>query len=143
MSNLTTRIETNCFKTLKQAIAYYRVQNILELEVRTKILTGEIAIGLGKVNLKLYIPGSVLETTYEGRIYVLSPEVEPVNTLNAQTAQNFFFLEENKIYYSWRRNGKTKTWKKNPERFAIPVKYGLKTYSTITEDTLNIWVYKV
>lgn len=34
----------------------------------------------------------------------------------------------------WRRNGKTKTWKTRPEDFEIPVKYGLYTYGTITQD---------
>lgn len=33
----------------------------------------------------------------------------------------------------WRRNGQTKTWKRQPERFRIPVKYGLYAYSYITE----------
>jgi hypothetical protein len=34
----------------------------------------------------------------------------------------------------WRRNGQTKTWKRSPERFALPVKHGLYAYDTITED---------
>jgi hypothetical protein len=33
-----------------------------------------------------------------------------------------------------RRNGKTKTWKRSPDRFALPVKYGLYVYDTITEN---------
>lgn len=33
----------------------------------------------------------------------------------------------------WRRNGKTQTWKRSPEKFRIPVKYGLYAYGQITE----------
>lgn len=33
----------------------------------------------------------------------------------------------------WRRNGKTKTWKRNPLRFSVPVKWGLYSYGHITE----------
>lgn len=32
----------------------------------------------------------------------------------------------------WRRNGKTKTWKRQPERFQIPVKFGLYNHGYIT-----------
>ena len=35
--------------------------------------------------------------------------------------------------YRWRRNGATQTWKRQPERFRIPVKYGLRSYGQITE----------
>lgn len=31
----------------------------------------------------------------------------------------------------WRRNGQTKTWKRQPGRFLIPVKRGLRSYSSI------------
>lgn len=31
----------------------------------------------------------------------------------------------------WRRNGRTQTWKRNPERFRIPVKHGLRVYGNI------------
>ena len=34
----------------------------------------------------------------------------------------------------WRRNGKTQRWKRNPERFRIPVKYGLYDYAQITNE---------
>ena len=37
----------------------------------------------------------------------------------------------------FRRNGKTKTWKRQPERFEIPVKYGLYGYGYITENNAN------
>lgn len=42
------------------------------------------------------------------------------------------------ICRQWRRNGKTKTWKKNPECFEVPVKYGLRAYGRITRDTTGI-----
>jgi len=35
--------------------------------------------------------------------------------------------------YNVRRNGATKTWKRSPERFRIPIKYGLYEYGEITE----------
>ena len=34
---------------------------------------------------------------------------------------------------TWRRNGKTMTWKTRPENFRVPVKHGLYAYSNITE----------
>jgi hypothetical protein len=37
----------------------------------------------------------------------------------------------------WRVNGKIKTWKRNPERFKIPVKHGLWIYSYITENNIQ------
>lgn len=39
-----------------------------------------------------------------------------------------------------RRNGKTRTWKRTPERFEIPVKYGLYQYAIIDNDNHNEWV---
>jgi hypothetical protein len=39
----------------------------------------------------------------------------------------------------YRRNGMTKTWKRRPERFAIPAKFGLYRHLTIDEyDTLYL-----
>mgnify|MGYP001400411698 CR=1 FL=1 len=38
-----------------------------------------------------------------------------------------------------RRNGKTKTWKKDPEDFNIPVKYGLKVYFNINPGNASEW----
>ena len=34
---------------------------------------------------------------------------------------------------AWRRNGATKAWKRSPERYQVPVKYGLYRYGYITE----------
>lgn len=33
----------------------------------------------------------------------------------------------------WRRIGKTKTWKRRPDMFRVPVKFGLYDHSNITE----------
>jgi len=33
----------------------------------------------------------------------------------------------------WRRNGATKLWKRSPERFQVPVKFGMYSYSHITD----------
>lgn len=33
----------------------------------------------------------------------------------------------------WRRNGATQTWKRDPGRFRVPVKYGLYGYGAITD----------
>lgn len=35
----------------------------------------------------------------------------------------------------WRRNGKTQTWKRDPERFRIPIKFGLYAYSAIHNES--------
>lgn len=49
-------------------------------------------------------------------------------------------LDAGKLYVrianSWwrlRRNGKTQTWKREPSRYRIPVKAGLKTYGALDE----------
>lgn len=34
---------------------------------------------------------------------------------------------------NWRRNGRTQTWARSPERFRVPIKYGLRGYSEINE----------
>ena len=39
-----------------------------------------------------------------------------------------------------RRNGKTKTWKRDLNRFEIPVKYGLYEYYTIDNNNHSEWV---
>lgn len=39
-----------------------------------------------------------------------------------------------------RRNGKTKIWKRSPERFQVPVKYGLRECFYITEDSAYEWL---
>jgi hypothetical protein len=34
----------------------------------------------------------------------------------------------------WRRNGTTQRWARQPERFRIPVKFGLRSYGQLTND---------
>jgi hypothetical protein len=38
-----------------------------------------------------------------------------------------------------RRNGVTKTWKRDKKRFEIPVKAGLKSFFYITQDNAQEW----
>lgn len=38
-----------------------------------------------------------------------------------------------------RRSGQTQTWKRSPERFRVPVKYGLYESSAITENNAEDW----
>ena len=38
----------------------------------------------------------------------------------------------------WRVNGKVKTWKRNPEKIQIPLKYGLYRHDYLTENELNL-----
>lgn len=37
----------------------------------------------------------------------------------------------------WRRNGKTKTWKRNPDRIEVPVKYGIYSYRILTQNEIR------
>lgn len=46
---------------------------------------------------------------------------------------------DNKTPIRVRRNGKTKLWKKQPERFSIPVKYGLKDCFRIDNTNCEEW----
>ncbi len=39
--------------------------------------------------------------------------------------------------YEWRRNGKTQVWKTQPEKFRVPVKYGMRGYDQITEHSAD------
>ena len=40
----------------------------------------------------------------------------------------------------WRVNGKCKTWKRNPERFKLPIKHGLYSYGYITEENAHLFI---
>lgn len=37
----------------------------------------------------------------------------------------------------WRVNGRPKTWKRSPDRVQVPIKYGLRGYSYLTEHELD------
>jgi len=66
-----------------------------------------------------------------------------VNRENAMTANHFEHVAmKNKdgSPLRVRRNGKTKTWKRKPNEFSIPIKYGLYEYSYITHDNCHEWV---
>lgn len=40
----------------------------------------------------------------------------------------------------WRRNGSTKRWKRQPNRFSIPVKYGFRgPYTYVTDDNAHMF----
>lgn len=54
---------------------------------------------------------------------------QPLTMDEALTATRFHDIRHN----NWRRNGATKTWKRQPDKFRIPVKYGMYSYSYITE----------
>lgn len=55
----------------------------------------------------------------------------------ADSAQMFHNIKQapcdGKLSNRWRRNGHTKRWKRAPERFSIPVKFGMYNYSVITD----------
>lgn len=38
-------------------------------------------------------------------------------------------------FYLARRNGQTKRWKREPDRFRLPIKYGFKSCAAIEHDT--------
>ena len=66
--------------------------------------------------------------------------MKTINRQNAMTANNFEMhnsFNADGTPTRCRRNGKTKTWKRSPERFQIPVKHGLYEYGYITEDNAN------
>lgn len=37
----------------------------------------------------------------------------------------------------WRRNGQTQTWVTRPNDFKVPIKYGLRDYTYITQDNAH------
>lgn len=43
-------------------------------------------------------------------------------------------------WWAIRRNGKTRRWKRDPNRIEWPVKYGIRGYYTVTPVCLNKWV---
>ena len=48
---------------------------------------------------------------------------------------NLWLLIRSGRYWRCRRNGVTKTWKRDPFRFRIPIKCGLYVYDEITNDS--------
>lgn len=39
----------------------------------------------------------------------------------------------------WRRNGATRTWRRDPQRWEVPVKHGLYQYATIRSSDAERW----
>ena len=54
-----------------------------------------------------------------------------------QTLYHLFHRNADGTPQRWRVNGKCKTWKRNPERFQVPLKHGLYNYDYLNEDTAN------
>lgn len=69
-------------------------------------------------------------------------EGSKVVTLNRATIESLLDsrtlcvrMHSGRVWDSVRRNGATKTWKREPNRFRIPIKYGFRGYGEITETT--------
>ena len=69
--------------------------------------------------------------------------METINRNNSEKFDTFYHKTvknaDKKTALKCRRNGKTQTWKKSPERFKIPVKYGLYEYFYIDENNCQDW----
>lgn len=55
----------------------------------------------------------------------------------ALDAGELFGLMNDDRFWRLRRNGRTQAWKRDPSRFRIPVKAGLRAYGAITEDNMR------
>lgn len=55
----------------------------------------------------------------------------------ALDAGNLWAAMANGRWWRLRRNGATQTWKRDPSRFSVPVKAGLKSCARITETDLG------
>lgn len=51
----------------------------------------------------------------------------------AMTKDEFHIRSHHRCSH-WRRNGKTQTWKRDPERFRVPIKHGLYAYGQLTSE---------
>jgi hypothetical protein len=56
--------------------------------------------------------------------------------LQTRSLDNNLLTKPNK----WRANGKCKTWKRQPERFQLPIKHGLYDYAYITNDNAHLFI---
>jgi hypothetical protein len=50
---------------------------------------------------------------------------------------NLYIAVANGAWYQARRNGKTQTWKTNPDRFRIPVRFGFRGTTGIDSENTN------
>jgi len=55
------------------------------------------------------------------------------------TCNEFHFGTCGKKTVKVRRNGKTQTWKRTPDKFRIPAKFGLGTYVQLTNSNMDEW----
>lgn len=78
--------------------------------------------------------------TTKDSMYV-QPRVDRENAMTANHFEHVTMKNKDKAQTPLRvrRNGKTKTWKRKPEEFSIPIKYGLYEYSYITHLNCNEW----
>ena len=60
--------------------------------------------------------------------------------LTAQTFEHKTLTNADGSRLRTRRNGKTRTWKRDLDRFEIPVKYGLYEYYIIDNTNHDEWV---
>jgi len=60
--------------------------------------------------------------------------------LTAQTFEHKTLTNSDGSRLRTRRNGKTRTWKRDLDRFEIPVKYGLYEYYTIDNTNHDEWI---
>jgi hypothetical protein len=99
------------------------------------------------------IVSALLEDEEEGdeefnpRDYVVADRGVPVTPETAMTASTFY--HRTKRYSAKngkgraiqvRRMGATKTWKRQPGKFRIPVKFGMKDSFYIDNDNANEWL---
>ena len=64
-------------------------------------------------------------------VYHSAPSIE-----HLLSAGQLFVRMTSGNYWRLRRNGATKRWKRDPMRYRIPLKAGLKVYTEITNTTL-------
>ena len=68
--------------------------------------------------------------------------MEKVTRENCEKLNNFehvFLKNADKTRLRAKRNGKTRLWKRNPERFVIPIKHGLYDFGYINQFDCENW----
>lgn len=59
---------------------------------------------------------------------------------NLKYGDTVSFIDKNGLYRNCKVNGKPRTWKREPERILVPVKYGLYEYAALEKsgpDSMN------
>lgn len=65
--------------------------------------------------------------------------------MKAQESNTFFHkveINSDGTPQKWRRNGKTKTWKRKPDAYQIPVKRGLYQFGYITHENIDNFTWR-